>query len=452
MRRIIVLSLLITVSVAAGTLFSFDYGLNVDEAFLYDTAGTVQITNNLKTTLWTYLGQRSGTLLNARITYTNQAYGAVTAGQSAPDAPDLPFMFDIEELNLGFNYPNGRIVLGRYFLSEPTGAIITHKVDGMSLRYSLPVITFGTDIGYTGLLWKTASAISPSLMDIYYGEQENVFLGSPRLVGVFSLRPAPVFGQTIRFGAIVQEDLRNTPELMEEGQPTKQPGMAGRLDTQYLFAHLSGPILPVLYYSAYGAYGAGRSLSYIGDEYTWSNISSFLAGGQAQLYLQNLAYSLIQLRFLYGSGDEDATSYWESNAEGYLEKFVSLTGTPSGIAFRPNPGNIVFGELSYSIKPGSGSRVKLLRTLQIVSRAIVFFRPTMGYISEPGVPGDATERYLGSEADVSVNARPFSDLGFSLSGGVFFPSPAFASGPGQAEAQEPAPPRITIRATMSLSM
>ncbi len=444
MRTLIVL-LCFTVFVGSG--FGIDFGLNVDEAVMYETAGVAGITNNLKTTLWTYIGNSPQTVLNARITYTHQAFGLVDDSGEAPRAADFPYMFDVEKLTFGFNYPDGRIVLGRYMLTEPTRSIVTHKVDGISLRYSLPALSFSADLGYTGLLWKNASAISPSLMDIYYAGQDEVVLGSPRVIGVFSLRPPVVFGQTLRIGAIVQEDLRRSEDLMEEGDATKQPGMAGLLDTQYLFAHLSGPVLPILYYTAFGAYGTGRSLSYIDDAYGYSDISSFLLGGRAQFFLKNLAFSLIQMKFQYGSGDEDATSFWESNAQGNLETFISLTGASSGIAFRPQPGNIILGELSYSIKPGASSTVELFRTLQIIGKGIVFFRPKMGYISEAGVPKDATERYLGSEVDVLVNARPFSDLGFSLAGGVFFPSGAFVTETGERET-----PRITLRATMSLSM
>ncbi len=432
------------VFVCAASVSAFDYGATIDETLLFAPSAQADLTNALKTTLWMYAGRPAGTLLTVRLSYINQAYGP--AEQTIPTV-SFPFMFDVDELSFGFNYPAGRIVLGRYVLTEPTGAIFSHKVDGASLRYKIPAMTFGMDVGYTGLLWKNASSIAPSLMDIHYARSDDVVLGSPRLLGVFFVQPPPLFGQELRIGAIAQEDLRNPDAVTAEGESEKRPGMAGLLDTQYLFLHARGPLLPTLYYTAFVVYGAGRSLSYIDNEYRYSDISSVLAGASAQLYLREISFSLIRLRFQYGSGDGDASSFWESNTEGRLRTFISLTGSPSGVVFSPNPGNTVLGELSYSIRPAPASKIELLRTLQVVTAAVVFFRPTTGYISEVGIPAGATDRYLGAEADIQVNSRPFSDLGVSLAGGVFFPSNAFVTDSGGRE-----DPRFTLKVTMSLSL
>jgi hypothetical protein len=48
---------------------------------------------------------------------------------------------------------------------------------------------------------------------------------------------------------------------------------------------------------------------------------------------------------------------------------------------------------------------------------------------------------------VILNSRPFSDLGFSVAGGVFFPSGVFVNEEGGTE-----PPRFSLRATVSFSM
>ena len=440
MKRFFVAVLILACAVSG---FGFDYGLNVDNAFLYASSGTAQIADTLKATVWTYVGQQAGTILNVRASYLGQFFGMV----SEPIPPvKFPYMFDIDELSFAFSYPGGRVILGRYLLTEPTRAIFSHKVDGFSLRHSFGILTFGADVGYTGLLWKNASAVSPSLMDINYAQSDDVVLGSPRLLAVFLLRSA-LFQQEFRVGAIVQEDLRNRDGIIQEGETEKQPGMGGLLDTQYLFAQVTGPILPILYYTAYGVYGTGRSLSYTVDQYRYAEISSVLAGANAQLYLREIFFSLIQLGFRFATGDADATSFWESNTEGNLQTFISLTGAPSGLVFSPNPGNIILTEASYSMKPAAGASMDLLSTLQVMAKAFLFFRPTTGYISEAGIPGDAAGRYLGTEADVMVNSRPFSDLGFSVSGGVFFPSGVFVTEEGGKE-----PPRFSLRATVSLSM
>jgi hypothetical protein len=51
-----------------------------------------------------------------------------------------------------------------------------------------------------------------------------------------------------------------------------------------------------------------------------------------------------------------------------------------------------------------------------------FLRSTTGAISEGSVNATSDQLYLGSEADLRINYRPFSDLGLSLTGGFFFPN------------------------------
>ena len=427
-----------------GSLFAFDFGGNIDEALIYSATGPVGIVNSLKTTLWTTAGLQSSTLFNARISYTNQAFGDT---EIPPDPVAFPFMFDIDELSLSFNYPGGRITAGRFLLSEPTRVIFGHKVDGFSLRHTISPMTLRLSFGYTGFLWKNVSVVSPSIADQFYAQSGDDDLGSPRLVGVFTLNPVAIFNQTILLGALVQEDLRNQDSAIVEGDTEKQPGLGGLLDTQYVFGKLSGPILSNLFYSAYGAYGLGRSLAYIDGLYQYSSIGSFLVGVDFQLYLLELAYSFIQLKGVYASGDADTTAFRESNTSGNLTTFISLTGLPTGLVFSPNPGNIAFGELSYSVKPASGSALELLSTMQVSAKALLFFRSTTGFVSEAGIPADSSEQYLGSEIDLTINSRPFSDFGFSISGGVFFPSTAFVDADGTPEG-----PRITVRATASMSL
>ena len=70
--------------------------------------------------------------------------------------------------------------------------------------------------------------------------------------------------------------------------------------------------------------------------------------------------------------------------------------------------------MSYSIKPHD--------TLQTLLKAAAFFRSTTGQISEPGIDDASDSLYLGTEIDLVVNFRPFSDLGAALSGGFFIPN------------------------------
>jgi hypothetical protein len=53
---------------------------------------------------------------------------------------------------------------------------------------------------------------------------------------------------------------------------------------------------------------------------------------------------------------------------------------------------------------------------------LVFFRNTAGSISTGNTNPDSSDGYLGSEVDLTLSFRPFSDLGISLASGLFFPN------------------------------
>lgn len=85
-------------------------------------------------------------------------------------------------------------------------------------------------------------------------------------------------------------------------------------------------------------------------------------------------------------------------------------------------GNIIFSRLSYSIKPLSDLENSVLSNIQMELTDLTYFRSTAGAISESGINGTSDSLYLGTEIDGTVNFRPYSDLGISISSGVFIPN------------------------------
>jgi len=88
---------------------------------------------------------------------------------------------------------------------------------------------------------------------------------------------------------------------------------------------------------------------------------------------------------------------------------------------------------SYSLKPLSWLEgFALGEALQTSIKYAAFFRYADGPVSV-SLPNPASENnYIGSEVDLGIAFRPFSDLGVSLAGGIFLPNAA-AGGPFDAQ-------------------
>ena len=54
-------------------------------------------------------------------------------------------------------------------------------------------------------------------------------------------------------------------------------------------------------------------------------------------------------------------------------------------------------------------------------KASAFWRLTQGAIFDSGIDEGSTSPYLGTEVNLILNFRPLSDLGVSLTNGVFLP-------------------------------
>ena len=76
------------------------------------------------------------------------------------------------------------------------------------------------------------------------------------------------------------------------------------------------------------------------------------------------------------------------------------------------------------MKPLSFIQSKIGQKLEAGTGLLVFFRSTPAPISTGGLDPAGDELYIGTELDASVDFRLFSDVGFSIVAGWFFPSKA----------------------------
>jgi hypothetical protein len=330
-----------------------------------------------------------------------------------------------------------RYSFGRMVFSDFTGFVLNHKADGIKLGMEFPLLTAGISVGYTGLVSKGASSMTISRSDVNDVANPAVIFAPPRLIETVRVRFLDILGQKLTVSGVFQQDMRDTyldlatntvADLIQAGTTTFDPLLGGPVSTEYVGAGLDGTIISTLTYSLYGYLGIMQDLVYTDGSYQSSLGYSALAGGGVGYFIESALFSRIGAKVLFASGDAGAASVYESNTA-ELTLFTPISRAPLGYVFSPQMSNIVRMEASYSLKPFSALPGDLGKNLDATLKANLYLRPTTGAISESGIPSGNVEPYLGTETDLNVNFRPFSDLGITLWGGLFFPGSAFGDAP-----------------------
>lgn len=429
----------------AGFLPAVDFGGNLDNATAFGKSDTAYLDQQDKLSAWFNTGTENNLVFSIA--------GSYTFSLEYKDAVAAPtHLLDIDDLRLYGTYPAGKqdstvsFELGRYKLSDPTGYILNHKVDGFSVSAGYPSAKVHASFGYTGLYFMPSSTIYLSRADINAAQNENLKLATPRLIGAFQLDlPQVLARQTLNLAFLFQEDLRGLAEIeempasavvLDEGETTEYPNRGGKVDTQYTVLNISGPVTGGLYYNTFFSLGTGRELSYTDGAYSYNPVLSFLTGLDIKYYLEGFLYSKISAGFVLASGDSDKTGYYEGNTAGKSAMFLPVSESTIAQIFNPRLGNIAAASLSYSLKPLSFSSNEMMNNFQTVLSGVMFFRTTEGPISEGGLAAATAAKYLGTEIDLSIRFRPFADLGIASSTALFIPSSAFDSTYGTARFEE----------------
>ncbi len=404
MKRILLVFALVVLAISG---YSLDWGGNLEDSTYYHYSDSTSAGSKLfhADTLGFWL--RTGLWKDAEL-FVQGSYTYTT---------ENPYFFDIDSLKVESKpSPSIKYTLGRFMVSDFSGYIFNQKLDGELLSLNYPWGVFKAEIGATGLLFHRSSSIKMSLAD--QADTDGPFdLASPRLVGGAGvLLPDLYLLQDVNATAWVQFDMRSADELTTEGT-TLPSSKGGKLDSQYFGVQVSGSIIPSLYQNSFVYLGTGRTLSYIDGKYTYKPILSFLGSVGLRYYMESFLHSRIGFQFLYSSGDSDySSSFLEGNTKGNGTNFIPISRKSLALVFSPQLGNIFFTSLSYSVKPD------VLKNFQFELKDVNYFRSTAGQISESGIDPSSSSLYLGTEVDGTVNYRPFSDLGLSLSSGVFIPN------------------------------
>ncbi|MDZ7794102.1 MAG: hypothetical protein U5P10_10555 [Spirochaetia bacterium] len=331
---------------------------------------------------------------------------------------DRPYFADIENLYARGSSLLGsegeeylvRYSLGRFRFSEFTGYVLNHNLDGFRLNFELPALSFEASAGYTGLTFVPSSSILVTQSD--FDLQENVAdhgyeLSSPKLIETLKMTiPAVAFEQELILNVVLQQDLQPEENFTNTDD---------RIHSEHIGFGLRGGLAPSLYQNLFLYLNRGHG--------KYATAASLFGGGLSY-YNQDFLFTRVRVRGLYSSGDNDYNFFYGGyGGERISSHFITLSSSPQfGIVFSPQIGNMSLGEISFSMRPFSKTNSRILEKFQTTLAAITFFRNTGGVISEAGIDLTSDKSYLGSEIDLSLQFRPLSDVGITLSGGLFFPN------------------------------
>lgn len=415
--------LLPAVALFAQPLYA-DFGATIDNSSSVTVEDETDAVQEDSLTLWV------SALLGPRLRF--YASGRATVSTDEPN-----FYADVERFTLsgdippsGPGVPQFTFDLGKFSQSDFSSVVLSQPLAGVRFGFAYPWTTLKLALGYTGLNNADASPLVLSRMDAL-DRADDAYFAAPRFIASAAWELPELFlRQTVTLSAIVQEDLRERfDSVLEEGDDIYDPTGGGILNTQYAGFGLSGPLAPSLYYNLYAYLGTGRMLTFQDDDqsatgqaYLYEPVFSYLFGGSFRYYIPAFFKASAAAKFLYASGDADHIGYLEGNTKGDSTAFIPMADGPFGVAFTPKASNLMAAELSFSMKPLSASPDAFLGSLQTVAKVTPFFKVVEGVMSDASVDIAADAGYLGTEVDGIANLRPYSDLGFGFTLGVFIPN------------------------------
>ena len=400
-------------ALVAGGAFAFqgDFGLTLDTSTLL-SSGVIDTSDQS-----TYRAAAWGELFQSMdkggsIDLTGQLSYRYTAAR--------PYIVDLDLLRFTGLFASAfgegtavELKAGRFNFSDVTKLILDQTMDGVQVSLLFSGFQVRLAGAYTGLLLNPSSNIRISADDWLEVTDNSVFFGPKRVVA-----QAMLGSEGFALQALAQFDLR---------------GSGGEIvNTQYLGIAGMPRLSPNFYldYNLTGSYGQ----STVGTKTT--NLISLLGSFGVRFYAEELAASRAHARVTYATGFTPIVLLTNNYS---LEDFRPISQPTIGLAFSPRLENLLYLDVGYSFRPFAGNASNILANIEPLVGARAFFRDPVPYLVT-GAPADiyindlnpvSTALYLGTEIDVGVLARIFSDLGVSVKGGFFLPNPdAFTSNRG----------------------
>lgn len=327
----------------------------------------------------------------------------VTVQPSYTWSDDRPYLVDLDravaDMRFGEIAGAGSVLrgrAGRFSLADASRLIISDTVDGADFTLSVAGIRARLAAAYTGLLLNPVSNFRMSAADEADASDDDVFFGPARIVaGAEVAFPEIVGRETFTLAYIGQFDLRDA----DAGEDT--------INSHYAGLRADGPIIPGLFHevSAFVSF-AQQDLDGTSDDDV-----GLLGALRVTYFRPDWLSSSFGLRgvVITGIGDEDNNFHTISDAQA------------STVATIPGE-NVAYGEFTYGLKPLGGADSRVFRDIQTTLGSRVLFRiiPEQP-VDSFGASVTSDGSYIGSEATLTVGWRILSDLGTSITGGIFVP-------------------------------
>ena len=337
----------------------------------------------------------------------------LSAEGSFVHADDRDYLVDLDRLRLSMSFPGAfggagtfAAAFGRFAFRDPTAQILNSPADGVRLGFRFSTWELELWGGYTGLLLNPVSRIRLSAADRAEESDDDQIFGPQRVLAQAELRfPDIAARQLLSLSAVAQWDLR------EEDDDTDT------VDSQYGALLLAGPLVRNLYHTSFAGVGLVQA-----EE----DLIGLFGGTRLRYLREEWLGSRFSLSMLFTSG-----------TQGEISAFVPITQPSIGRVFQPRAGNVSTVSAGYAVRPWIRSSAVSVRAIELSTGGRAFFRSSdQGSVEGGGLLTAGTltpagsERYLGSEVEWGLRARPLPDLGFALTGGVFLPGSVFGDDAG----------------------
>lgn len=390
----IVPAILVLLACSALPALSLDVGGNIN-----NQSSLEGDTPSFRNSLSLYLS-RNPVISTTEPTLRWLAEGSVTAitEDDGNENLETELVPDVDSLRVEMVFPellgpgtSVRPVVGRTPYSDQPGLVFSDRIDGARADLDFRAASVRVGLGYTGLMAGRNSGVVMSVDDSLDREDSDIYSGSQRVLTGVGARFREVAGrQNLVIGALAQFDARGEYE-------------AEKLNSQYGYLQLDGPVAGGLYYELGGAtsFAQRETVSvdtgdFLDPEYIIGASGRF----QTRLYLGENEHSVVTGLAHYGSGPGDPLGEYIPVTPPNIELLSSVSGR-----------DVMLAKLDYGYRPFAGEPGGRARTLEVSAYTAV------DYPADIKVDGP----FRGLESGARVTFRPLSDLGARLVTAGYFP-------------------------------
>jgi hypothetical protein len=369
----------------AGILFAVDFGgslsQNVKPENSSANGSNVDLSYKTKITPWASFALPNNLFLYFSVSFSAQ----YELEKWAP-------VFEADRFELTWK-PRENIFIeaGRFTYSDPLEIVADGLFDGAAASFGLGKSRLSLGAFYTGLLYKKTANITMTSRDaLDHADADRYWAPSRTFVSAVYTIPGLIsWRDTLTLGGIGQFDLRDEEHT--------------KLHTQYVtLQYLISP-LDVLTFNLGGVFGLAERA---GADPAYNYALSF----RGDWSLPTRINDQFSLRFRYASGLAD-----NNDTQG---AFMPITNISQSSVFSADFSGLMAISGIFTLRP--------VESLSIVKETNFLMRTDLASFSAEGLDPVSESHVLGLEMYLSLIWAPFSDLGLSAGGGVFFPLPESA--------------------------